>query len=377
MACQEIWPVEVCGPRGSCENGTVCVCEPGWSHTLEFQFESLNEESTLCSYNDNSVQKLYLVTGILGILVFLQMVIVVIVSPGRKRLRRFVTGLPVLGIGALFTFVGLYRYTNPEVRHSKEHIVFTALNFQGFALILVSTNDCFLRIMAARVRKGEWSSTGVEKHINSYKKTAFRLNIADLVLAQLLWLSYLAKPEVGRLMFRFFCATQFIHELYLLYFTYIFIRRYHIDVEKIARFKFGLSANESITQDAEAELWTEIERKKMKPLYVLVLVYICTTFFLIWCPLFSDLWLQSYTPYVIPIMACLFSLTTLIWICVLMARKKIQIGNKGALRNEGFVRNVFAKRLQADGSITRVDNFASSNGSSDNTDSDSDSDSLV
>lgn len=74
MVCLTLWPEPECGFGGVCVEG-MCVCEEGYSQTLEMDWWSATKEESLCVWmSEQGIERLYACTTVLTSLALLTMV---------------------------------------------------------------------------------------------------------------------------------------------------------------------------------------------------------------------------------------------------------------------------------------------------------------
>jgi len=312
MSCLVLAPVKACG-FGFCENVTTCICESGFSHSIELNY-FLDDDSSLlsgpCLYHEEIVNVLYNISAIVSSLVFSIEFCFRINSSGPSSYRKKVLKrwLPVFMTLLCFAIATIYRSVRKHA-FLGEDVVFSFFISNGIAFVNTSLTQNLLKYVYYLVKKEEWSSRNVEVHVLAFKRWEPFWRVLDIGLAQLWWLTcFVSNQGTLLIMMRTFLVGTLVRQVYVLVFASNFIKKYLVDLEIIARYKGNMSDSEKLEENKEMYAWVQSHQPRIKFLKFSLLAYFNGAVFMVFLPLVWNLVFLLLT-YLIPIVCIWFSIS--------------------------------------------------------------------
>jgi len=197
-----------CGAFGTCRNST-CVCQSGWTHSLEFNYavEENALEQSVCNYNDNLWKTIYIINAfVAGLALLLQLYISI-------RIGKCLTRKSAMFAGAYFCQFSFHLYgAFGEKSTLGVDTVFSFLLFNSFmaAAFMVARSYIktleYLNVSLPMATDNRWMA----KYFLRFNKVYIVLMVLG---SQLGWVSTLLEQRRARLVtmklaFLFLCLEM-------------------------------------------------------------------------------------------------------------------------------------------------------------------------
>mmetsp|Transcript_5119 Transcript_5119/g.5923 ORF Transcript_5119/g.5923 Transcript_5119/m.5923 type:complete len:360 (-) Transcript_5119:386-1465(-) len=322
MPCRHPWPVPECGFNGECYtiNGTdFCRCDPGWSQSLEFSFfiEEKDLSSSICIYNQNLINGLYILIGVLAVLgVLLQ-------SLRIESFRQVKRQMPHIGYSMISMGIVIYRIHNPDKALCGIDPLFTFFisvcsiltAWQGYIFL-----NKYLKYIAKKAQINSFFDRA-----KIYQKIYFGILVVHTPVICLLWVATYLERSATMIVFQ----TVFAYNVFRLCFQ-VFFFQYALseaikDFKEVIHFKADDTTkvtNGVIIRWMEKNIPRMVKRKR-------VLVFSNVVELCLWgVALVNEFFFQCWS-YLLPILGCLLFVYAL---AVIIASKR-----------KGFIMKQFAK----------------------------------
>mmetsp|Transcript_20453 Transcript_20453/g.26133 ORF Transcript_20453/g.26133 Transcript_20453/m.26133 type:complete len:376 (+) Transcript_20453:205-1332(+) len=357
-ACLDLAPAGACFTRGSCVDlitanisGQVCICEPGWEGTKEFNYWVGGEyaEQSSCHYPPQPILACYILATTTS---WLAVVVKAYASYAHKR-SRLHDNLAILSLVS-YSLGCTYRVAKPETALFGHDVAFTFFVGNGFGLILAAEKVSFLRYMYSFVRHNEWSSSKVEVRINQYRDIERYALPADIVITQIIWLICFVEMKTALVLFRLVLGFYLLRALRLFAFSQTFKKLYLGELETVAKFKFNLnSKHEKSEGDPESRAWVKNQRRKAGLLGYVTISFQLNLVINMILPICWDLFVTFLT-FIVPITCVVWSCYVLYYVVVkIIKRRARSIERELDSHGATHTRNDFMKHV-AGGQVVRV-----------------------